>query len=184
MQVSAVAAAPDGGFLVAEPNTAPRRVAWFEADGRLQGEWYGGHVWAPWIVVDPEDPGTVFMPSSWNSIMRLAVDLKNKAWQVRAVYHLDRMADGMLPGHTNALLFRGFRHDGRLYLARCQWPWAVFRVDDEGDRLVPVMTADAADAALLQGSNAGPVREWADAKDQSYCVDRCQQRRQAAARGG
>ena len=167
-QVSAVAAAPDGGFLVAEPNTAPRRVAWFEADGRLKGEWYGGHVWAPWIVVDPEDPGTVFMPSSWNSIMRLAVDLKNKAWQVRAVYHLDRMADGMLPGHTNALLFRGFRHDGRLYLARCNGgPVVVFRVDDARDRLVPVMMADL-HMSHDANSKRGPVKEWVETGKDSY----------------
>ncbi len=167
LQVAGLAAGPDGGFLVAEPLTAPRRVAWFKADGRLRGEWYGGHVWAPWIAVDPEDPGTVFMPSSWNSIMRLAVDLKNKTWRVRAVYHLDRLADGMLPGHTNALLFRAFRRDGKLYLARSQWPWAVFRVDDTDDQLVPVMVA-MPQMRHYFSTQRGPVREWAAPDDQGF----------------
>ena len=78
LDMGSVAASPNGSFLVAEPNTAPRRVARFTADGRFDKEWYGGHVWAPWMAVDPENPGTVFMPSSWNSIMRLAVDLEKK----------------------------------------------------------------------------------------------------------
>ncbi len=167
LQVSALAAAPDGGFLVAEPNTAPRRVAWFKADGQLKGEWYGGHVWAPWIAVDPEDPGTVFMPSSWNSIMRLAVDLEKKTWQVRAVYHLDRMADGMLPGHGNALVYRAFRRDRKLYLASCSSASVIFRVDDAADRLAPVMTADL-HMSHDANSKRGPIKEWAEAGKDSY----------------
>lgn len=167
LQVTALAAAPDGGFLVAEPLTAPRRVAWFKADGHLKGEWYGGHVWAPWIAVDPEDPSTVFMPSSWNSIMRLAVDVKNKTWKVRAVYHLDRMADGMLPGHRNALLYRAFRREGKLYLAACNSYLVIFRVDDAGDRLTPVVVADL---HLSHDAKAkhGPIKEWAEKGNDSY----------------
>jgi len=167
LQVSALATAPDGGFLVAEPNTAPRRIAWFRADGHLKGEWYGGHVWAPWIAVDPENPGTVFMPSSWNSIMRLAVDLKNKTWKVRAVYQLDRMADGMLQGHDNALLYRAFRRDGKLFIAKCSFTPVIFRVDDDGDRLTPVMVADL---HMSHGANVkrGPIKEWAEKGSDGY----------------
>jgi len=167
LQVTALAAAPDGGFLVAEPSTAPRRVARFTADGRFQGEWYGGHVWAPWIAVDPEDPGTVFMPSSWSSIMRLAVDLKNKTWKVRAVHHLDRMADGMLPGHDNARLYRAFRRDGNLYLASCSSTPVVFRVGDSGDRLTPVTLADL-HMSHCAHMKRGPIKEWAEAGKDSY----------------
>lgn len=165
--VTALASAPDGGFLVAEPNDAPRRVAWFKADGRLRGEWYGGHVWAPWVAVDPENPSTVFMPSSWNSIMRLEVDLPNKTWQVRAVYHIDNMANGMLPRHTNAELYRAFRRDGNLYLARNQWPWAVYRVDDTDDQLVPVMVA-MPQMRHYFSTQPALVREWAAPDDQGY----------------
>jgi len=167
LQVAGVAAAPDGGFLVAEPSTAPRRIAWFTADGRLKGEWYGGHVWAPWIAVDPENPGTVFMPSSWNSIMRLAVDLKHKTWSVRAVYQVDRMADGMLLGHNNALLYRAIRRDGKLFIAGAFSRAQVFRVEDDGDQLVPVTTIDlhlSHDAK----SKRGPIKEWAGKGSDSY----------------
>jgi len=165
--LGSIAAAPDGGFLVAEPDTAPRRVARFTAEGRCEQEWYGGHVWAPWIAVDPENPGTVFMPSSWNSIMRLAVDLKNKTWTVRAVYQLDRMADGMLHGQGNALVYRAFRRDGKLFIASASSNAQVFRVEDEGDRLVP---ATAIDLHMSHDANRkrGPVKEWAEKGSDSF----------------
>ena len=166
LDVGAVAAAPDGGFLIAEPNTAPRRIARFTADARFDKEWYGGHVWAPWIAVDPENPGTVFMPSGWNSIMRLAVDLEKKTWEVRAVYQLDRLADGMLPGHNNAALFRAFRRDGKLYLARCSSYSVIFRVDD-GDRLTPA-TAFHLQARHYEKHLRGPIKEWMKQGKQSY----------------
>ncbi|MBE7500464.1 MAG: hypothetical protein HS113_09205 [Verrucomicrobiales bacterium] len=139
LKVSALARAPGGGFLVAEPWTAPRRAAWFNADGQLVREWYGGHVWAPWIAVDPEDTRTLFMPSSWDSIMRLELDYARKTWRVRSVHHLSGMADEFCGAHDNALLYRAFRHEGKLYLGRCQWPWTVLRVDDASDQLVPVL---------------------------------------------
>jgi hypothetical protein len=167
LDVGSIAVAPDGGFLVAEPNTAPRRVARFRADGRFDKEWYGGHVWAPWVAVDPENPGTVFMPSSWNSIMRLAVDLGKKTWSVRAVYQVDRMADGMLQGQANALLYRCFRRDGKLFLAKCSSNPVIFRVDDDGDRLTPVAVAD-----LHMSHDAkhkrGPIKEWAEKGNDGY----------------
>lgn len=167
LDVGSVAAAPDGGFLVAEPNTAPRRVARFTADGRFDKEWYGGHVWAPWMAVDPENPGTVFMPSGWNSIMRLAVDLEKKTWKVRAVYQLEQMADGMLKGQANALLYRAFRRDGKLYLAKCSFNPVIFRVDDDGDRLTPVAAADLHMSHDAK-SKRGPIKEWAEKGNDGY----------------
>ena len=167
LDVGSVAAAPDGGFLVAEPNTAPRRVARFTADGRFDKEWYGGHVWAPWIAVDPENPGTVFMPSGWNSILRLAVDLEKKTWRVRAVYQLDRMADGMLQGQDNAALYRAFRRDGKLYLAKCSSNAQIFRVDDDGNHLTPV-TGFHLQARHYEKQLRGPLKEWLEQGKQSY----------------
>lgn len=165
LDVGSVAAAPDGGFLVAEPNTAPRRVARFTADGRFDKEWYGGQVWAPWIAVDLENPGTVFMPSGWNSILRLAVDLEKKTWRVRAVYQLDQMADGMLQGNGNALLYRAFRRDGKLFIAGSNSE--IFRVDDDGDRLTPA-TVFHLQARHYEKHLRGPLKEWMEQGKQSY----------------
>ena len=159
LDVGSVAIAPDGGFLVAEPNTAPRRVARFTPDGRFDQEWYGGQVWAPWMAVDPENPSTVFMPSGWNSIMRLAVDLEKKTWRVRAAYQLDRMADGMFQGQANALLYRAFRRDGKLFIAKCRFTPVIFRVDDDGDRLTPVAAADLHMSHDAK-HKSGPIKEW------------------------
>jgi len=160
LDVTALAAAPDGGFLVAEPNTGPRRTAWFGPDGRLVREWYGGNVWAPWIAVDPEDPRTVFMPTSWGAIMRLEVDYGRKTWRIRSVHHTGAMGAGLVRGHDNALLYRAFRHEGKLYLARCHWPWTVFRVDDAGDQLVPAVVA-MPQMRHYWDQQADLVREWA-----------------------
>ena len=52
---------------------------------------------------------------------------------MRAVYQFDRMADGMLKGQANALLYRAFRRDGKLFIAKCSSNPVIFRVDDDGD---------------------------------------------------
>jgi len=165
--VGDLSAAADGGFLVSEPNTGPRRTARFDAQGRHLREWLGGHVWAPWIGLDPEDPRTVFMPTSWGAIMRLEIDYANKTWRVRSVHHTEGMADGLVPGHDNAVLYRAFRHDGRLYLARTGWPWVILRVDDATDQLIPVMVA-MPQMRHYFASQKGPVRDWADDDDQGF----------------
>ena len=84
-----------------------------------------------------------------------------------AVYQLDRLADGMLPGQGNAALYRAFRRDGKLYIARCSSNPVIFRVDDAGDRLTPVAAAD-----LHMSHDAkhkrGPIKEWVEAGKDSY----------------
>ena len=122
---------------------------------------------APWIAVDPEDPSTVFMPSSWGSIMRLQVDVKTKTWKVRSIHHQANLADGLVQGHNNAVIMRAIRHDGTLYLVNCGSPFAMLRVDDSTNNLVPVMCADfhmSHDAHLKHG----PVRAWAGENQDSY----------------
>ena len=51
-----VAADRNGGFFVAEPSAAPRRVAHFDGVGNLLGQWFGGMSFYISGSFDPEDP--------------------------------------------------------------------------------------------------------------------------------
>ena len=167
LTVTSIHGTPDGGFIINEPWTGPRRTARFDASGHFINEWYGGNVWGPWIAVDPADPRTIFMPTTWGWVMRLEVDYTHKTWRVRSVHHTEGMADGIFPGHTNADIYTAIRHDGNLYLAHNTWPWVVMRVDDASDQLVPVMAANPQMRNYLQ-YQAPVIREWAAADDQNY----------------
>lgn len=134
--VTDVAADGTGGFFVAEPNAAPRRVAHFDRQGQLRGEWYGGQTWAPWVSVEPDNPNAVWMNSSWTDMMRLTVDYATRTWKIHSVYHYADMAGGLVPGNANALLWEARLHDGSLYLCRAGDP-TVLRVDRQKWRLVP-----------------------------------------------
>lgn len=150
-----------GGFLVAERNVAPRRVAWFGRDGSLVREWYGGQKWAPWAMADPGDLSVVWMASNYNEahvhdgtgsytpfpakeaqFMRLKVDYDHKTWQVHSTYRYAGLAgpDGAVagadnqPGDAYEILKRG----GRTYLAGCG-PATVLEVDTAAWNLVPVV---------------------------------------------
>ncbi len=111
--VTDIAADGTGGFLVAEPDTAPRRVARFDREGELVNEWYGGQPYYAWGEPDPRDPSKVwFNPGSWLTLAE--VDYETGAWRVLANYHVDGMADGLvrsMPGHRGRwrVVYRGDR---------------------------------------------------------------------------
>jgi hypothetical protein len=164
--INDLTATADDGFLVAEPNCAPRRTGRFDAKGKIIQEWYGGQVWSPWIAVDPNNPSTVFMPSHWGWMMRLDVDYKTNSWKVRSIHQTNGMANGLVQGHANALLYRAIRHEGVLYLVGDQTR-TVFKVDDKNDQLIPVMTAHPQMRHYF--STMPPIiKGWAAAGDQSY----------------
>ena len=164
--INDLSATADGGFLVAEPNCAPRRTGRFDAKGKIIQEWYGGQVWAPWIAVDPENPSTVFMPSHWGWVMRVEVDYKTNSWKVRSIHQTNGMADGLVQGHANAHLYRAMRHNGTLYLVGDQTR-TVFKVDDKNDQLIPVMTMHP---QMRHYFNTMPqiIKDWAAPGDQAY----------------
>jgi len=129
-----------GGFLIAEPNTAPRRVGHFDKDGRLIKEWYGGQTWAPWVAVEPDNPNAVWMNSSWTDMMRLTVDYQTRTWKVHSVYRYAGLAEGLIPGNSNATVWEARLHAGQLYLCRIGHGGGdpcVIRVDRKNWKLVP-----------------------------------------------
>lgn len=135
--VADVTATVNRGFYVAEPFAAPRRVARLNFDGVVEAEWYGGQVWAPWVVVDPDDVTTVWMTSQWGWLMKLKVDYAARTWRVAATYRYDNLASGLVGGHDNAWLWGIGKHQGNTYLIK-QDNRATLRVDEANQRLVPV----------------------------------------------
>lgn len=115
--VFGLASLPGGGFVVAEPNTPPRRVASFDKDGHLQHEWYGAQMWAPVIFPEPDNPNAVWMTSDWQGFMRCIVDTKTGTWKVHSTYRWNAVP--IYGGSDIGSGFAGaFLHNGELYLQR------------------------------------------------------------------
>ena len=75
-----------GGFVICEADSAPRRTAHFDRNGKLLREWYGGQQFYTFAAPDPEDPTLVWMDSHWGYLMQVKVDYAKKDWTVRACY--------------------------------------------------------------------------------------------------
>ncbi|HEV3031554.1 MAG TPA: FlgD immunoglobulin-like domain containing protein, partial [Polyangia bacterium] len=75
---SDIAADGRGGFLIAEPFAAPRRVAQVARDGAVSHEWYGGQPWAPSAVFEAGNPDVMWVTSAKTKrvhwVMRVLVD--------------------------------------------------------------------------------------------------------------
>lgn len=129
-----------GGFVVCEPWAPPRRTVRLDRDGHLVREWYGGQVWGPWVATEPDDPSAVWMASSWDGCMRLAVDYAARTWRVHSTYRYAGLANGLMKAHQNATIFETRLHDGELYLCRLGYP-TVLHVDRRRWRLRPMAAA-------------------------------------------
>ena len=170
-EITDISALPDGGFVIAEPNSAPRRVVQLDRQGRFVKEWTGGQAWAPWVTPEPDNPDAVWMNSQWGSMMRMVVDWKTRTWRVHSTYHFAGLADGLVPGHANAAIWEAREHGGQLYLCRVGDP-CVLRVDRENWRLVPMTVTYShfghyrkelpASVAMLGRANTQALR-WTDA---------------------
>jgi len=122
--INDVTADQKGGFIVIDRG-APRRTAYFDKDGNLIREWYGGQKYSNFASPDPADPRIVWLSSQWGSVMRATVDYEKKTWEVHSTY----------PGKAGDVR----RHDGRTYIVTTSMSKPkVFRVDEENFKLEEV----------------------------------------------
>lgn len=147
--INAIAAAPDGSFWISEAFAAPRRLAHFDAEGKLLREWYGPQMYANRASADPADPTLIWLDSMWGEVIQAKVDYAAKTWKVLATYNY------MTPlqtryRHENGMWFVGHAN-GHTYLARESEP-DVMMVDEPGRRLVPVYQEGV---AFYPGGNPG-----------------------------
>lgn len=150
--VAAIAPDGHGGFVIAEQNTAPRRIARFDRENRLVQEWFGGMGFYSSVSLDPSDPGIGWMTGvgrGW--IMQVRLDYESRTWKPAAIYrwpdHLETDYHD-LPYNPPTLptpfrfrpLHRDLDGDGKLetLLWVEGWPALIFVVEPEKGTLRPL----------------------------------------------
>ena len=132
-----VAADLQGGFYVGEPGVAPRRLARFDRDGKLLGQWFGGQSFYVNAAFDPEDPSRLIglAPEGWVNVYR--IHLATGRWSIEETYAVGRLGDSLFP-FTGS--FRVVRRAGETFLYHRHIP-SVVRLDAKQGRAVPVAIA-------------------------------------------
>lgn len=132
-----------GGIFVADGNGAPRRVAHFDNQGDLIKEWYGGTIWAPNVMVDPDDPTTVWMVDSGQEpgIMRIKVDYVHRTWSVHSIYNYYSLPNNWF-NRPDPPRFELIKHDGITFIAPLYGNPRILRVDEQNWKLLPVTICD------------------------------------------
>ncbi|MFM8635628.1 MAG: PA14 domain-containing protein [Planctomycetia bacterium] len=150
--VSSIVTDGQGGFYVCENSGAPRRVAHFDAKGRVAHEWYGPCSFFTRLAVDPRDPTKVWYSPETGAMVLATIDYAAGTWSVSETYHVPGMAKGLFPpelgSYTQGLGVR--HHDGRRYLVFGTSPPNI-ALHEKG-RLVPVVAGDQGDAAVARAA--------------------------------
>jgi hypothetical protein len=160
--ISGVAADHQGGFLVTEWLSAPRRVAHFDKAGKLLREWYGGQMFYHSVGVDPEDPSRVWENSQFGNVMEMAVDYDKREWKVVSTWNLDTALNRELfpkPAGFWALVRPiTLKQNGKRerYVCMEEASATVLKPDYENGRLVPVAAAGSVQRGAKLGSVAPP----------------------------
>lgn len=134
--INDIAATPDGGFIVGE-DEGVRRVAHFDAGGKLVREWFGGWGYGQHAFVDPTDPTILWFPDR-GVLLKTKVDLGTKQWKILAFYNIGVLNDWFGEGGQ---YWRVLRRQGSTYLARIgqggMGP-ALLKIDERQGKLIPV----------------------------------------------
>lgn len=137
--VSSIVADGRGGFYICENSGAPRRVAHFDAQGRVLHEWYGPCGFFTRPAVDPQDPTKVWYSPEHGSMVLATIDYEAGTWKVSETYRVGGMAGGLFPpelGNYNQGL--GVRyHEGKRYLVFGTSPPNI-AIHEDG-KLIPVV---------------------------------------------
>jgi hypothetical protein len=161
--VTAVAANGRGGFFVAEPFAAPRRVAELDARGAVIQEWYGGQPWDTGAAFEPGRPNVLWLASAGGVdgsryVMRVLIDTATRTWRVHSCYRAVSPENPLMHGSGNeGNLFHVYAHGGVNYLATEGAP-SIWRIDEEHWRLLPV-TAIGAGVQWNDRNGDGLVQE-------------------------
>ena len=133
-----------GGFVVVESESAPRRTAHFDRAGKLLAEWYGGQQFYTFAAPEPDNPSRVWMDSQWGWLMQVDVDWPQRSWRVRACYEWNRDLDPLIfPTGKMAQRMYPFRADLAGTGQQQPYLWfqgsgLVVRIDEPGGRMLPV----------------------------------------------
>ncbi len=133
-----------GGFCVAEPFTAPRRVAHLNSEGQIISDWYGGQPWDTHGAFEPGNPNAMWIASAWSqdlrtrTVIRATIDYEKKLWQVHSTYKYVSPVNPLTHDSGNeGSFFRIRRHDGVNYFVIEGLP-CIHKIDEQAWRLIPV----------------------------------------------
>jgi len=145
LAVSDICGDGTGGFVVTEWESAPRRTARFDAEGKLLREWYGGQQFYTFGAPEPDDPNMVWMDSQWGWLMQVEVDYAKRTWRPRACYQWAKeLPGGMIRSDKMAQRMFPFRADldgdgsKELYIWSQAHNGLILKVDEEAGRLHPI----------------------------------------------
>lgn len=145
LAVSDIAADGKGGFVISESDSAPRRTAHFDGEGKLLKEWYGGQQYYTFAAVTGGDPSRIWMDSHWGWLTEVQVDWPKRSWKVRACYRWGGDIDAAyIPRFKMAQQFSArlldLNKDGKkeTYLTAGHFPGSLIMVDEAHGKLKPV----------------------------------------------
>ncbi|MGA2620809.1 MAG: sugar-binding protein [Thermoguttaceae bacterium] len=131
----------DGGFVVIEGAAAPRRVAFFDTDGKHRCEWHGGVHYANGGAGDPDDPSIAWYHSGSGEVLKAKIDFVGKTYKVLETYKLIGIGNGIIGSGNSMDSFLVRRFNGRTYLVNVNVEPRMVLVDDAQRRLVPVVSS-------------------------------------------
>jgi len=111
-EITDIAADGEGGFVVAEPRAAPRRVARFDGTGRVLMESFGSVPYATSATPEPDNPRMVWYGGG--GLVRAEIDPAANSWRVREVY-VDAIEDNPLAA-AGGYGQQVYRRDGHTYI--------------------------------------------------------------------
>lgn len=159
LSVANMAVDGKGGFMITEAQSAPRRTAHFDKNGKLLNEWYGGQQFYTYAAPDPKDPTLVWMDSQWGSVMQVKADYDKGTWKPLATYRLFSEVDGKLVSlYKMAMRHHVLRRDcdgdgtDETYIWFESAPGLILKVDEKAGLLRPF--------AIASRVNLGPYGNW------------------------
>ncbi len=139
MTVSDVCADNQGGFMIVENWSAPRRMAHFSREGKVLREWFGGQLFFTLAAADPAEVSRVWMNSHWGWMMETEVDYAHRTWKPRATYVVQGLAGGLFGADSLGLCGTMRRHGDNRYIVKRGGPPSVLWVDEANRCLVPMV---------------------------------------------
>ncbi|MFP4028194.1 MAG: PA14 domain-containing protein [Candidatus Brocadiia bacterium] len=155
-----------GGFFVAEPQIAPRRIAHLNIEGKLIREWYGGLTFFAPRSIDPRDPTQVWYRTGGGWVLA-NVDYENQTWSVLETHRFGDKAGGLGRDLGNRRRFVVRYHKGKRYLIGESFPPMVFR--HRNGHLVPLVMGNrrhkfpqhkTVARLMTQSDNPETIKTW------------------------
>ncbi|MBS3762035.1 MAG: hypothetical protein KGZ25_01905, partial [Planctomycetes bacterium] len=125
-----------GGFVVAEPNCPPRRVARFSRKGELVMQFFGALPYGTGCTPEPDNPRIVWYGTGSGAV-RAEVDFENQSWQVLETYFHTLRQNELVGGFSGTKIYRA---RGRTYITTFKKSNSLLLYDPKAKRLRPLYT--------------------------------------------